>query len=1462
MSSLKKTFSIVLMWLTFCVTTMADYPIASQHYAADPTGLEFNGRIYLYCSNDEENGTNGYDMASIACFSTDDLKNWTDHGSVFKASQTAWANLTWAPSAVSNNNQVYLYFANGAGSIGVATSSVPTGPFTDARGSALITGSTPGAATSTQWLFDPCAFIDDDGQAYLYFGGQYPTNARVIRLNSNLSTVGGAASPMFATNLFEASYMHKRDGIYYYTYCNRFEYGAAIYCETNSNPTNGFSPAGTVLANPPQNVHNNNHHSIFSFKGNWYIAYHNRAAALQNGLSNADAVYKRSLCLDRINYNPDGSIQQVVPTADGLTQLKNLDPFHRVEGETIAQQFGIKTEVCNEGGMDVTSITNGCWICVRGVDFAAGAIRFYARVASASVGGNIELHLDSPDGTLIGTCAVSSTGGWQSWTTVSCDIEGAKDVHDLYLKFAGGTGNLFNLNWWQFQAGSGAGSASPLSIEAESGALGGDWTVNNSVNPAVTNITITSNGSGNNPGSAARVATYTITFPGPGTYQLYARIRVGANGYDDDSLFYASSFGTKSPTANSDWVFVNGLAGVGFSNSGDVVTGGGTLGSGIWKWINLSQFSSQSGFTVAQNQLTQTFSIGAREDGLEIDKFAFGPAGYSFTVADLDAGGPGTAPDPNITIDAAKAYQTIEGLGGAIAFYNGWITAHPYRLEIYTNAFAGLNLSMLRLGNWFRYQGTSNFDPDAPGFVSNANRILGHPIPVYMSSWAPPAFLKSNGQVGNGGTLVMTNGGFAYADFANYWYDSLLAYESNGISPTWISIQNEPDFAASYDSCVFRPTEGVYNGTNYASYPKALDAVYQRLSSMASPPKLLAPEVVGLGYNDVQNYAATMNPNSFYGVAHHLYGGSTDGTPDGYKAAMSALTNVFPNKPRFMTEYGVTNMIEQANLIHNVLTVEQASGYNYWSLIWPGNSGGLIQIENPWTRSSWTNAPAGTSTQSHGWWLAPAYWAMKHYSYFIQPGFKCVATTSSDADVLASSYLSPDGLRLVSVIINRSTSVSSTMNFNANSFPFLNSSVYQTADTNHFQWLGPADSRFNLPPLSLTTIVLDKFVNVGQATDPLPIQNATGIGYDAVLSWSSGSNAITHLVYLGTSSNAVAQATPTSPEFKGSVATNFISAALSGGVAYYWRVDEIAGANTNTGVVWSFNTAPLPALAHRYSFDEISGTTVTDSVGGAAWNGSLPNGGTFASGQLALASGASQYVNLPPDLLSSFNNFTIETWVKLNSAASWTRIFDFGNNTTSYMFLTPQNGSTSRLRFAITTNGPGNEQQINGNSNLSAGTWYHVAVTLNGSIGVLYLNGVPVGTNNAMTLTPASFGGTVNNYIGRSQYSADAFLNAVLDDFRIYSVALSAAEIAATYALGPSEILNTGSPMVSVTRSPANLTFNWPLASAGFQLQVRTNLSEGNWVNVLSPAPQLTDDHWFVTVPIDTSKAAFYRLAK
>lgn len=188
-----------------------------------------------------------------------------------------------------------------------------------------------------------------------------------------------------------------------------------------------------------------------------------------------------------------------------------------------------------------------------------------------------------------------------------------------------------------------SGGAASVTFEAESGSLGSEFT--NGMDGVVQFISIsTDTVNSGNPGNASRVATYTVTFPTAGTYQLYARIRTGPDAFNDDSLFYGNGFGTQDLANNAGWMLVNGLAGAGFSGATDVVTGGGTLGSGMWKWINLSQFTSQAGFAVSAGNLTQTFQIGARENGLSLDKFVFGTAGYSFTVSNLDNGTDGTPP--------------------------------------------------------------------------------------------------------------------------------------------------------------------------------------------------------------------------------------------------------------------------------------------------------------------------------------------------------------------------------------------------------------------------------------------------------------------------------------------------------------------------------------------------------------------------------------------------------------------------------------------------------------------------------------------------------------------------------------------------------------------------------------------------------------------------------------------------
>lgn len=177
-------------------------------------------------------------------------------------------------------------------------------------------------------------------------------------------------------------------------------------------------------------------------------------------------------------------------------------------------------------------------------------------------------------------------------------------------------------------------------------------------------------------------------------------------------------------------------------------------------------------------------------------------------------------------------------------------------------------------------------------------------------------------------------------------------------------------------------------------------------------------------------------------------------------------------------------------------------------------------------------------------------------------------------------------------------------------------------------------------------------------------------------------------------------------------------------------------------------------------------------------------GGTYVTGKkgqaVNLNGTSSQYVSMPSGIVSGLSNFTVATWVKLTSVSTWMRIFDFGNSTTVYMFLTPSSGSTTR--FAITTSGNGSEQQINRSGALTTGSWIHIATTRSGNTGTMYVNGASVATNTSMTLSPSSLGTTTNNWIGRSQFSADPYLNGAIDEFRLYNRALSASEIQTLYS--------------------------------------------------------------------------------
>ena len=443
------SFLILFSIIGLSQYVFADYPIASHRYLADPGALVYNGRVYLYCSNDDDNPVDekgGYAMHSIVCISSSDLKNWTDHGIVFEVPQDAtWAGKSWAPSPATRDGKIFLYFGNGGNGIGVAVADNPLGPFKDPIGKKLVETSTPGVMPAqNMWLFDPMTFIDDDGQAYMYFGGNGDNNVRVIKLNKDMISVDGPAIPLSAQNFFEASWMHKNNGIYYFSYSSNPSAQMRIDYMKSISPTSGFTYGGVISKQPPFND-NNNHQAIFKLNGSWYEAYHNRIVAKE---AKVPATFKRNLCLDMFKHNPDGSIEVMTNTVDGVKQLSYLNPFNRVEAETFNAQSGIRTENSSAGGMNVCNIENGDWIKVKGVDFGkAGAKSFIASVAGNE--GKIEIILDNPSEKPIGVCKVTSTGGTQQWKTMTCKVTRITGVHDVYFKFTGGPAPLFNFDWWK-----------------------------------------------------------------------------------------------------------------------------------------------------------------------------------------------------------------------------------------------------------------------------------------------------------------------------------------------------------------------------------------------------------------------------------------------------------------------------------------------------------------------------------------------------------------------------------------------------------------------------------------------------------------------------------------------------------------------------------------------------------------------------------------------------------------------------------------------------------------------------------------------------------------------------------------------------------------------------------------------------------------------------------------------------
>ena len=567
--------------------------------------------------------------------------------------------------------------------------------------------------------------------------------------------------------------------------------------------------------------------------------------------------------------------------------------------------------------------------------------------------------------------------------------------------------------------------AAPVSLvkfEAESGVLGSDFALSNSTSPAY--ITITTDGGGNFPSNAARVATYTVTFPTPGTYQLYARVRVGSGAASDDSLFYGNGFGTKNPTNGADWILVNNLANSrGFINPADVVTGGGTAGNGVWKWINFSLFAPGGAFAVTTTNLTQTFQIGARENGLDLDAFAFGLNYFTFTVTNLDAGVDGTPPSAGTcSINWTNILQRMDGFGGGAVFLDVPDPIPSANFDtLYNTNSTNLGLTLLRVRispdtNW------ANALTDAQRAVARGGRVLATP-------WTPPAAMKTTNSL-IGGSVATSQ----YTTFASYLNNFAGYLKANGAPRAAISIQNEPDFLATYESCLWNSGQFLaFFRTNAAAITNA---------------PVMMPE--SFFFNQALSDATLSDAVAVTNVAcvgGHLYGATIADYPLAHSKG----------KPTWMTEWLVNDQtidsaISTAQQIHDCLNRGNMSAYIWWKVM--GNANGLLNA-------------AGVA-QKRGY-------VMAQFSRFVRPGHNRIAA-SYNGSVLATAYRDTNSGVFAIVAINP-TGIPLTPVFNLTNFPAVASvAPWMTSPdvslaTQAVVAVSNASFSYTLPGLSVVTFV-------------------------------------------------------------------------------------------------------------------------------------------------------------------------------------------------------------------------------------------------------------------------------------------------------------------------------------------------------------------------------------------------------
>lgn len=450
---IQSLFGLFLLFLVMIGSLKAQNPIVQTAYTADPAPLVYNNRLYLYTTQDEEEST-WFNMNNWRVYSTDDMLNWTDHGAILSYTDFEWAKGdAWAAQCVEKNGKFYLYVpviskVNNRGAIGVAVGDSPLGPFYDPLGKPLL---------QSEWGdIDPTVFIDDDGQAHMYWGNP---QLKYVKLNEDMISYKGdivevpmtAASfgkregdPKRPTTYEEGPWLYKRNSLYYLFWPGG-PLPEFIGYSTSDKAEGPWKYGGIIM--PAEGKAFTNHPGVVDFKEKTYFFYHNGALPGGGG-------FTRSVAVQELNFNPDGSIDPMKMTTAITQATGKVNPYELHQAETIAWSEHVTSYQNKKVGVFVKAKKDGAFTCVKNVDFGdKGATSFFARVGTTHNGGvSMEVRSNAVDGAILTTIEVPMTGGDDRWTTVDTLLANkVTGVHDLYFVFKGkAPSNILFFDCWKF----------------------------------------------------------------------------------------------------------------------------------------------------------------------------------------------------------------------------------------------------------------------------------------------------------------------------------------------------------------------------------------------------------------------------------------------------------------------------------------------------------------------------------------------------------------------------------------------------------------------------------------------------------------------------------------------------------------------------------------------------------------------------------------------------------------------------------------------------------------------------------------------------------------------------------------------------------------------------------------------------------------------------------------------------